>query len=315
MFTYFDNKSFGVCLRAMRLSLGLSRSEVYEKTGITENTLYSMEKGKTIPQITTLLILSGLYCVNLLQLFDVYKDDHKYNSIINSIDSALLDNNVELAQSLLNQIEMEHPQKIFCYFDNIEVDLLSKYLELLILSFSNDLHLKEKVICELKLLLLIHGSFDEYIESKGNKVSNFEIRILLTIGSVLLEIKDFHNSQLIFNFILNRLLIDANTQRNNLKLIVKTFANIIYILHMYDRNEEVVKLSNDTIDFCKKHHLYYLLYFIYIRKGIAEFLTGDDNYMESLNIGIVLLYIENRKPYALEVKNIIKEKYNIELLI
>lgn len=58
----------GQKLKEKRAGLGLSQEQLAEKLGVTRQTIANWEKGKTYPDISSVLKLSDLYSVSLDEL-------------------------------------------------------------------------------------------------------------------------------------------------------------------------------------------------------------------------------------------------------
>lgn len=72
--------NFGIHVKELRIRLGFSQKDVYEKTGIAIETLRTLEKGLRSPRLETLEILSQFYKYDLFYLYHSLRNDNDYLS-------------------------------------------------------------------------------------------------------------------------------------------------------------------------------------------------------------------------------------------
>ena len=62
-----DARNTGALIRALREERGLSQSELARRTGVTRQTIISLEKGSYVPSL--------LFALNLCEVFDAAVED------------------------------------------------------------------------------------------------------------------------------------------------------------------------------------------------------------------------------------------------
>ncbi len=308
----FDLSEFGKKLRLTRESLGFSRKYTHDKTGITENTLYLIENGKTVPQLVTLEILANFYNEDLLHIFENYKYKNELYFYIRRIEDAVLSTDKVKAEKLLCDLESDDLLRKLVYFDREQYFYLVKFLKSLILSFGS-LDEKKHAISNLEKMLNITNDYSVYSSTEKHNFSTMHIKTIVLLGIIQYEVNNINNSLLLLEFSLNYLLLNENPSHEEQKLVMKVYSNILYCLHLKGKNEDVIKYSNAAVGYCKMNELMFLLYFIYFRKGVAEFLLGRSAYISSFQNGIALLLIKGDEELLENFIKITYEKYGIDL--
>lgn len=102
--TLINQISFGKKIREARNKLGMSRSTLAEKLGISVNFLGDIERGLKLPSVPNLILLANILKVNLDYLFSDSLDNiieeeneniyytNRQKSIINSVIKTITEN-------------------------------------------------------------------------------------------------------------------------------------------------------------------------------------------------------------------------------
>lgn len=315
MFHSYDLDSFGKAIRSIRKRCGYTQRQIREVTGINTDTLRKIENGMVIPKYETLEVLSIVYRYDLLKLLMTHRSESFIKDFSSNIDRIILSYNVEDLVSLVNAfksyknshshdielIEHKHIQQyelflisVTEYYTNTETDRLK----------SQDL-----------LIETMQISRPEFtIENATHLNYNyFEIRILLFIGINMRAINDTENAIRVLKHCLDFFSIDDISEWTHLHLILKVYFNLAYCYHTADKHEQVIEVADEAITLARSHHSTYCLGHIYYRRGIAEYLLGRKEYINSLKTSIQILNISGEETLAERFIDITKETYGIEL--
>ena len=314
MFVSYNLDNFGERLKKIRKSLGFSQSYVQEKVGINVDTIRKIESGLAIPRYDTLELLSVAYKEDLLELLKScrsnkflmdFHDDLDYiiacydKSITADLKAQLQHNfNSETQLSLVNPSEV----KQFILF----VDAIDQYHS----DFtSTQASTKNDLINILKLTI------PNYTIKKFDKFNyNYiEFRILLLISLFIAKEQDFLFSNKILYYILDKI-TDKNYSTQNIDfLIVNIYFNIAYNYHRLDNHTKVIEVSDEGIEFCLERRTTHVLYSLYYRKGIAQFILGNEEYLDSITTAFYILKAI-KIPKLLEgYVQITRDKYGISI--
>lgn len=311
MYYSLDLSIFGNQIRTIRETLKLSRVKVHNITGISVETLRRIEKGDVIPQIATLTILSQIYKVDVIDIFNNIKGDNLILNIHNIIDQIIL--KIPYYTESLDQYIISNDDLKTCnYVYQMEVEQFNLILEMLPISknFSNDS--KNFVINSfMESLKKTHTNFS--FTSIDNYTYTFiELRILLICGVLFAENKKYDISNKILYFLLDQLQVSERITPLIRELYIKVLCNIAYNNHSLDKHETVILICDKAIEYLNKYNSNYLLESILYRKGIAQFLLNLDGYKKTLSHSKAILEIKSFKKQLENYTNVTKRNYNID---
>ncbi len=103
----YDLTHFGLIFQALRKSNEYSYKSLSEASNIAKNTLRNIERGKVIPNIETLSILSNFLKVDLTLLFLQCKSDRykSYESLKHQFEKMIAEHIVDNLTKLMSQVE------------------------------------------------------------------------------------------------------------------------------------------------------------------------------------------------------------------
>ena len=302
---YYNLIEFGKTLLKIRQSLSLTQEDVSDLAMVSIETVRRIESGKVIPKQETLDYLSVIYKVDLnKRLLEFRINDYK-----KLID---IKNNIELK---LDGDKYEDLQIELATLQNLIDTTDSSYYKNLINQF---ILLIESVILN-KQENKPHESYIKLINamnitSPGFSIFNFqdfnyntmEIRILMNIGLLLNKIESPEKSLEVLEFCVHY--IEPTED-----IYPKICYNLSYAYHRLDKHKKTLEYSNLGIAYCLKNRNYNGLNLLYFRKGIAEFLLGYDNYMDSLNKSLNQCELLGQDKLRDIIVNNCKNLYNINL--
>lgn len=278
----YDMVHFGSDIKHLRESIGLTQSDVYKQTGISEDTLRRIENGKSIPKLETLFYLSLIYKTNLIQLinsatiFNVYSGSHLMDEvkemIINNdyqnIDFVLLEIDAVILKydcEIMNQLLLD---RLLIFKDFVEIVKKYKYNPTQIVD-------KEKLMNQIILALTkSNESFSlEVLESCN--LNPIEIRLMLVYCDLL---RTLHREKqaLMFLNILKSMTENKQYYDSNFKeLTIKINYYIVQCYHELYLHKEVLITCNEALTQCIVENQYTLMPFFLFRKSIALHFIGD----------------------------------------
>lgn len=301
----YNLQEFGKQIRDMRNNLRLTQRKITELSGISEDTLRKIENGKVAPTQETLDLLSLVLKTDLNRLFlnARVSNFNEFNDLKCRIESKLDNDDY---QSLLTDLaELKsiktstHP-----YFSMI-ISQYTYLIESIVLNKDNN-KAEESLNYLVRAITLTTPQFslDNY---KEFVYSSMELRILMSIALRVNKIGSPEKSLEILEFCLKN--VDPTD-----KLYPKICYNLSFQYHRLDLYENALETSILGIDFCYRHRDYAGLNLLFFRKGVAEYLLGYNNYVDSLKKSIYFCEaLGQDKLKEIIVKNC-KEVYKIDLL-
>ncbi len=316
MFRTYNLEFFGKKIKSIRINAELAQIDVYEKTGISTDTLRRLENGMSIPRYDTLKILSEFYKVNLITVLDYNSFETDLLNYYDRLEQFIDHHDLDKLKNLIEDFNL--------YRQNfIEKDVLIKnekeliQFELLLDGFRylycEDTDVKSNAkSCFINSLQVTIPAF-KLNDYRKYKYDFFELKILLFLSISLSETDNFDTSNALLDFILQEIKNDPCISNNWNILIVKVYLNLAYNAHRLSNHDDVIQYANLGIQFCKENYLLYSLFQLYYRLGIAQFLSGKMGYRSSLNKAIQLLKIQD-SDHLLDyyVQNTYSE-YNIDI--
>lgn len=302
---YYNLIKFGKTLFEIRQTLTLSQEDVSYFAMINVETIRRIESGKVIPKQGTLDYLSALYKVDLNKLLLEFRLDD-YKELINVITNIELKLDADKYEDL--KIELPTLQDLIDTTDNTFYKNLIKQFILLIESVilnkqENKPHESYKKLLNAINITSPHFSIYSYEDISYNTM---EMRLLMNIALLLNKIESPEKSLEILEFCINRI-------KPNEDIYPKICYNLSYAYHRLDKHNEALKYSGLGINYCMENRNYNGLNLLYFRKGIAEFLLGYDNYMDSLKRSLNQCELLGQDKLRDSFINNCKRIYNIDL--
>lgn len=314
MFVSYNLNSFGLKLKDIRESMGYTQLDVQNICGINTDTLRRTENGRTIPKYDTLEILSDTYRVDLLNLLTDYRLSEKLYTYYERLDFLISNFNIDVLRNLKNDFKnfigseqdtLVNP-KIYRQFE-LMLEGISKY---------NSKNAKERSESLEAFIAAMKCSITDFdITTFLNfRYSIFEMRILLLIALGLSLQKEYKLSNDYLIFLLNNIGPEYKENIQTILLNIKIFIKLSYNYHNLSEDIKILKYANDGIEYCVKTNNMFGLYLLYYRKGIAEFMLGHDNYIDSLHKSIQILEIQGKFDLAKLYREITEERYGVSII-
>lgn len=313
MFTEYKLLELGKSIKEARTVNKLSQKQVKELTGINENTLRNIEKGNVIPKFETLEILSSIYKTDLIDLLKYNRSHKAITDLYLKIDKIVVTGSVKdinILEVELKELMVNNEKSLItpCEFTQLTsfIKVIKVYLEKNTHSYSVALN----ELYEAIKLSVNDFNIDNFMELHYNP---FEIRLLLLIGLIFIEIGKIEQSNSIFIFFLNYIGQLKNYKEEHLKLKVKLLYNISYNFHRLDLYDKALYYSELGIEYLKEMDSFYRLPFFFARKSIAELKLNIDTYKSSMKKCIYLFHIIDDYENVKLFRNIAKTQYGIDI--
>jgi len=307
-----NTELFGSKIRAIREELNYTRLQVDQLTGVNKETLRKIEKGDVVPKLTTLQLLSAEYRIDLIKLFNTYKDNNILLNTNNLIDNIMM-NHADSTDSLDAYKILDKDIKSYNLIDPIEIEQFNSFLTYLPMSQYPDKDKKKAAIDGLiKAVSIRHVHFTIENMTKFS-YSYIELRILFLIGVVYAELKDPKLSNYIFSTVHEHLEIDEYSSSKSKQLYIKLLINIAYNQHSLNNPSKVLEVAEHGISICNTYNSSYLLEALLYRKAVA---LHELKKPEALNTFKQVRAILEIKGYDQQLElysKITLDKYNIEL--
>lgn len=315
MFNTYYLSDFGNELRIIRKKCGFSQTDIKVLIGINEDTMRRIENGYVIPKYETLELLSSLYKRDLLEVLQVFRIDKYYYNYFATIDKILTNNEIHLLDNLILDFEENlnnnsHAQHLINKFELTQFALFLTGVRQYNSKESSD-H-KNAEVTVINALLISIPNF-QLVKFSSYNYNFFEIRLLFLLGLIREKLKDINISIDLLDFVLNYLIIDGESTLELQKIILKSYSNISYNYHRIDNHNLALKYANAGIDYAVKNYNMSSLYFLYARKGAAEYFIGYDNYLDSFTKCLHILEINKQYDLATLYRKILLDTYSIIL--
>lgn len=305
---------FGAELRKIRVNCRFTQEKIYELVGINPDTLRRIENGTVLPKYDTLEILSKIYKCDLFVILKNYRNNSDFDTFYKKIDLIIINNDIKSINSLIEEYynTVYNKNSVINLMTKEELEQFSIFLYSTKQYFENIGNVDENINILTNSLKLTINSFqlDYFQEFEYNL---FEIRILVLISLFFEKAGNYEFSNELLIFSLNYLLANKELNDAHQNLILKIYSNISYNNHKLENHDTVLKYANEGINYAITNHNMYILYLLYARKGIAEFMLGNISYQDSLIKCIHLLEINQQFDLSETYKRIAYEKYSITL--
>jgi transcriptional regulator with XRE-family HTH domain len=308
MFESYDLVNFGNHLRRLRKALKLTQKDVESLSGLTADALRRIENGEVVPRYDTLLYLSHTYKKDLLAVLKSYSNANELFDYYRRLEDLLVFNDMTALEQLTQEFSTyvkNNPEK-----SSLVNGAVVNQFNLMLSGVARYYSPEPKGSCEYfcAALKVSHPTFTPELFDQF-RYFEFESRILLMVAVSLsdqpaLSIRMLH-------FCLENLNKDNQASIYEKYLRVKIHFNLSYKYHTIDDDQNALLNANKGIECCNKYYLSYSLGPLLYRKGIAEFILGMPDYLESLRAAIQVLNIQNAHELAEKYKAITKENYGI----
>ena len=315
MFYSYDLTAYGMQLRKIRKQCGLSQEDIKNQTGINENTLRRIENGFVIPKYETIQTLSISYNCDLLELLKKHRTDKYFYDYYTKIDKIIAHNQISLVNELILEFKdavsnLERTSALINKNEMKQFEFFLQAIEMFYSEANKDLENIERILINALTIGLSDFSLKSFMQ---HSYSLIQIRILLLLGMIKGEKKEFDQSTALLIFI-NNYLLDISINSTEIQnIILKIYVNISYNYHESDDHEHALRYSNMGIAYAVQYSNMHCLYNLFARRGVAEYLLGMDNYMDSLNKSIQLLEINALHELASVYRKVMYERYKIKI--
>jgi len=305
-----DNKKLGTIARERRHKMKLSQREVYEYTGISEETLRLLEKGAREPRLITLERLSELYkydlisaaahCRNKTDFFSAsfleeinyFLSNGKYTEFENKIDELIK----SLRKSYINDAKKTKENMKF-------VESLENFKNVNLYSTKFSIH--TSIYLE-ELLTFFNFSKEGPLEDKS--LHYIEIQIGIILSAIYRKSDHFEAAEEILNKIISTLDDEKFLNPRQMDYLIVAY---YHLCTLYHRRREFDRILDTLDQLYQRYDLKYRkIYFntLQFRKGVTLYLKGNDNYKHIL---ATLLMSENETRAAEYYETLIRE-YDIK---
>lgn len=303
-FLIYNLDLFGKELRKMRKKLNLTQKEISELVYLDVVTLRRMEKGKVIPKLDTLEILSPIFKHDLIDLLLKYRfDDYSvFYEIKNRIELKLDGGEFNTLHSELKGLNHLLFTTNNLYYKNLitQLILLSEAIILY-----KDKHNEDVLFKLIKGIRITTPKFclNNYYSFIYSLI---EIRMLMNIALVLNKLN--HNKIYIeiMRFCINS--VDSNNE------IYSKICHNLSGTYMRNNNfKKALEYSNKGIKSCQENRNLNGLHLLYYGKGVSEYKLDKREYIESLNISITLCTAFGQEQLKDKIINNCKDVFGINL--
>lgn len=313
MFISYNLVQFGGKLKNARKELGLSQIDIQNSAGVSVDALRRIEKGEVIPRYETLELLSALYKQDLLELLKSSRNNKLLTEYFDELDGLITTYDDKKMKILEDDI-----RKSFTNDDRSSIVNPNEVLQVLLLIRGSNLyysrisseHIDAKNILLDALRLTIPGFKTN--EFRTYNYSYIELRILLFLSILVAQNDEVELSNEILNFILNRLQ-SSSTSKYLTHLIIKIYANLSYNYHLLDNHTKVIEICDEGISYCLHQETTHVLFLLFYRKGIAEYLLKQETYVTTLHSSFFLLKITNNQNLLDVYLEATKQMYKIDI--
>lgn len=315
MFSSYDFKQFGDLVKQVRTNLDYSQKEISNLTGIHVDTLRRIENGMVIPKYETLELLSIVYKTDLVDLLQLTKSDTTLSTLYAKIDSLISSNNVSGLANLKTEFEeiVEICRNSNNLVNNEELSQLELFMEAANLFYTENQDSLSKAESILTLALFSKSKYEIDKLPDNTAFSHLEIRLLILLAMIKMLLEKHTESLNILISALEYLTDKVFVSSESIKMIIRIHLNISYCYHMISENTSALHFANSGIVYANQNDSSFCLYALFARKGVAEFILGRENYMESLQYASTLLKIGNKNDLLEHYRNVCKRLYDIEL--
>ncbi len=272
---------------------------------VSIETIRRIESGKVIPKQETLDHLSILYKVDLNKLLLEFRINgyKEFIDIQNRLEFKLDSGKYESLDMELSDLKDLVNNTSNTYYANLIKQFILLTESIILKKCENNRHGSYNKLINAMNITSPEFSISNYQRFNYNTM---EIRILMNIGILLNKIESSKKLLEILEFCINH--IEPTED-----IYPKICYNLSYTYHRLDKHHKALKYSNLGINYCIEKRNYNGLNLLYFRKGIAEFLLGYDNYIDSLRKSLNQCELLGQDKLRDIFINSCKEIYNIDL--
>lgn len=300
----YNLELFGKKMMQIRLDLCLTQNDICELASIDQVTIRRMEKGKVVPRLSTLEVLSPIFKQDLTTLLLKYRlDDFSTFCEIKNILETKLDN----GEFHTLHIELKSLNNLLSSTKNLYYKMLISQLVLFtkaIIQYNYNYNDKSLTLLT-EAIKITTPHF--YLKTYNSFVySSIEIRILMNIGFVLNRLNNKEKYLEIMGFCINSV-------ESNEEIYHKLCHNLAGAYTRIKDFTNALKYSDLGIKSCQENRNSNGLSLLYYGKGIAEYKLDKEDYMESLKTSIYLCKAFGQDKLKNTIINNCKEVYGINL--
>lgn len=293
---------FGRFLENIRENLSLTKVEVSRLSGLNTETIRRIEYGEVSPKFETLDRLSGIYKVDVVQLFMEHrlKDYSHFHKLEDNVESLIDRDDVTSLPKVLLELESFYKGIDDTSFYKVSV----KQLIFLIKGIISYKHDKEY---EKSLSILIEGirittpsfSLDNY---KYYNYNPTELRVLMNIAFVVNRLGETRKYKEMLKFCVYK--VDPNDVS-----YPKLCHNLAGAYRRNKNYESSLYYSDLAIKTAQEQRNYNGLNILFYGKGLSEFYLGLEDYKKSFETCFYLCeafgQLELKETYLSNIKNIL----------
>jgi tetratricopeptide (TPR) repeat protein len=280
-------------------------------SGITPDTLRRIETGTVIPRYETLVYLSIALKKDLLLDLKNYRNSSPLFEFYTKLDQLILVYNKEKLDNLSQEFSDFITSSEKTTYLNTQIEEQFKLMIDGICQFENN-ELEFALTSFIQAIKLTNPLFKVESFTKF-KYSYFETRILILIGLTFSHYTSYDLSNKILRHCLKNSNFSDQASPIEMKLVVKIYFNLAYNAHLEDLHEKAITFCDQGIDYCNSNNLSYGLSRLYFRKGIAEFMLKNDNYLNSLRLSVALLQATKQSKLAGAYTDLLLKQYKIKI--
>lgn len=302
---YYNLEVFGNHLRNIRKKLGLTQNDIYEITGIHIDTLRKIENGKVVPRQETLDLLSPILKMDLNILLLKYRINNysTFKEIRNRLESKIDKDEYTTLEKELEELKALIDTESNTYFINLINQLILLVKSIILNKKFNKTNESLKKLIEAMKITTPDFSLNNY---KKFVYNSMELRILMNIALLINKIESTEKCLEIMEFCINMVEPDES-------LYPKICYNLAYIYHRLDMHNKALKYANLGIQYCINHRDHNGINLLYFRKGIAEYLLGYGDFMDSLKKCMYFCEILHQNQLKDTLIKNCKKFYNIDI--
>lgn len=311
MTSSYDSAEFGAHVKALRNALKISLDTVSIATTLSVDTLRRIERGTYEPRLGSLSLLSTYYKVDIFGLLAKYQTDSDTLYLHRLIEHALVSDSLEkLEQCKIEVVKVKSQKADLVYVQMIEF-----------LDTAIDYQLDKDRSCHaVKYLSKLVGCIQQtnpkfkLSHFHRNAYTFFELRILLSVTTLLCDLKRYVEAIAITNYLLETYDTSIYADFDQVNLHIKTIAFLSYLYFLADRPQETLETANKGITLCTDRHSFYHLHMLYSRKAVAMIKLDQPDYEIYFNHAFSLIKMQNNPELADKWRVITKERYNVDLV-
>lgn len=289
---------FGLFIDGLRLDRNISREELID--GIVSLSQYKryLRGATSIPNVILVQLADRLKLsiTGLHNTYEVKQDlqKKKIYDIYTKMRSSLLKEAYASSLKIRSDVFISDYNKLF--FDYCYI-YIQHHLEMV-----SDIH-----------ALGMYSELVGYPKCIKNETFNWvEINILMEIVRVSALIENYLPSQHMYEIVTSPAFKFISAGHVN--FIPTVFSTLTPVLGKQDKNEEVIRLANEGINYCMKHQISSALAALYMSKTIAlSKLDRIDEAKESGKRALMQYYIDDNKVNFAYYKKLLEENIELEI--